>query len=89
VFFAWNRYSSDDTIRLLRQIEISLSSSRDVLSAFSSAGDGDATYYKLVSVLMAGGGLSIRIKHRWSKRAGDYSGLRRYANITTADECDF
>jgi transposase-like protein len=43
---ARKRYSDEDVINLLRQIELSLSSGRDVQSACRSAGVSDATYYK-------------------------------------------
>ena len=40
------RYSDEDVINLLRQIELSLSSGSDVQTACRSAGVSDATYYK-------------------------------------------
>jgi len=43
---ARKRYSDEDVINLLRQIEVSLSSGSDVQSACRSAGVSDATYYK-------------------------------------------
>lgn len=43
---AGKRYSDEDVINLLRQIELSLSSGSDVQSACRSAGVSDATYYK-------------------------------------------
>jgi len=43
---ARKRYSDEDVINLLRQIELSLSSGSDVQSACRSAGVSDATYYK-------------------------------------------
>ena len=43
---ARKRYSDEDVINLLRQIELSLSSGSDVQSACRSADVSDATYYK-------------------------------------------
>ncbi len=43
---ARKRYSDEDVINLLRQIELSLSSGSDVQTACRSAGISDATYYK-------------------------------------------
>ncbi len=43
---ARKRYSDEDVINFLRQIELSLSSGSDVQSACRSAGVSDATYYK-------------------------------------------
>jgi transposase-like protein len=43
---ARKRYSDEDVINLLRQVELSLSSGSDVQTACRSAGVSDATYYK-------------------------------------------
>lgn len=43
---ARKRYSDEDVINLLRQIELNLSSGSDVQTACRSAGVSDATYYK-------------------------------------------
>jgi len=43
---ARKRYTDEDVINLLRQIELSVSSGSDVQSACRSAGVSDATYYK-------------------------------------------
>ena len=42
---ARKRYSDEDTLRLLREIEMSLSSGSDVATACRTAGVSDATYY--------------------------------------------
>lgn len=42
---ARKRYSDEDILRLLRQIELSLSSGSDVATACRTAGVSDATYY--------------------------------------------
>lgn len=42
---AWKRYSDEDVLRLLREIELNLASGIDVASACRSAGVSDATYY--------------------------------------------
>lgn len=42
---ARKRYSDEDVINLLRQIELSLASGSDVATACRSAGVSDATYY--------------------------------------------
>ena len=42
---ARKRYSDEDVLRLLREIELSLASGSDVASACRSAGVSDATYY--------------------------------------------
>ena len=42
---ARKRYSDEDCLRLLREIELQLSSGSDVPSACRSAGISDATYY--------------------------------------------
>ena len=42
---ARKRYSDEDIINLLRQIELSLASGSDVATACRSAGVSDATYY--------------------------------------------
>ncbi len=42
---ARKRYTDEDIINLLRQIELSLSSGSDVQTACRSAGVSDATYY--------------------------------------------
>uniref|UniRef100_UPI002633BBBE transposase n=1 Tax=uncultured Roseobacter sp. TaxID=114847 RepID=UPI002633BBBE len=38
-------YSDEDILRLLREIELSLSSGSDVVTACRTAGVSDATYY--------------------------------------------
>ncbi len=43
---ARKRYQDEDILRLLREIEVHLSSGKDVPSACRSAGVSDATYYK-------------------------------------------
>ena len=43
---ARKRFSDEDILNLLRQIELSLASGSDVLTACRSAGVSDATYYK-------------------------------------------
>ncbi len=43
---ARKRYSDEDVLRLLREIELNLASGQDVASACRSAGISDATYYK-------------------------------------------
>lgn len=43
---ARKRYSDDDILRLLREIEVHLSSGKDVAVAYRAAGVSDATYYK-------------------------------------------
>lgn len=43
---AWKRYSGENVINLLRQIELSLSSGSDIQTACRSAGVSEATYYK-------------------------------------------
>ena len=43
---ARKRFSDEDILNLLRQIELSLASGSDVASACRSAGVSDATYYK-------------------------------------------
>ncbi len=45
-FTARKRYSDENVINLLRQIELSLSTRSDVQSACRPAGVNDATYYK-------------------------------------------
>ena len=42
---ARKRFSDEDILKLLRQIELSLASGGDVASACRSAGVSDATYY--------------------------------------------
>ena len=42
---ARKRYSDEDVLRLLREIELSLASGSDVATACRSAGVSDATYY--------------------------------------------
>lgn len=42
---ARKRYSDEDVLRLLREIELNLASGSDVASARRSAGVSDATYY--------------------------------------------
>ena len=42
---ARKRYSDEDVLRLLREIELSLSSGSDVVTACRTAGVSDATYY--------------------------------------------
>ena len=42
---ARKRYSDEDILRLLREIELSLSSGLDVATACRTAGVSDATYY--------------------------------------------
>ena len=42
---ARKRYSDEDVLKLLRQIELSLASGGDVKSACRSAGVSEATYY--------------------------------------------
>ena len=42
---ARKRYSDEDVLRLLREIELSLAGGADVASACRSAGVSDATYY--------------------------------------------
>lgn len=42
---ARKRFSDEDVLNLLRQIELSLASGKDVASACRSAGVSDATYY--------------------------------------------
>ncbi len=42
---ARKRYSDEDILRLLREIELSLSSGSDVVTACRTAGVSDATYY--------------------------------------------
>ena len=42
---ARKRYSDEDVLRLLREIELSLSEGLDVVSACRKAGVSDATYY--------------------------------------------
>ena len=39
------RYSDEDVLRLLREIELNLASGHDVASACRAAGVSDATYY--------------------------------------------
>jgi len=39
------RYSDEDCLRLLRQVEVELATGLDVVSACRSAGISDATYY--------------------------------------------
>ena len=43
---ARKRYSDEDVLRLLREIELNLASGQDVASACRSAGVSDAAYYK-------------------------------------------
>ncbi len=43
---ARKRHSDEDVLRLLREIELNLSSGSDVASACRSVGVSDATYYK-------------------------------------------
>jgi len=43
---ARKRFSDEDILNLLRQIELSLASGSDVQTACRSAGVSDATYYK-------------------------------------------
>lgn len=43
---ARKRFSDEDVLNLLRQIELSLASGSDVQTACRSAGISDATYYK-------------------------------------------
>ena len=43
---ARKRHSDEDILRILREIEVHLSSGRDVPSVCRSAGLSDATYYK-------------------------------------------
>ena len=43
---ARKRYSDDDVLRLLREVEIHLSSGSDISSACRTVGISDATYYK-------------------------------------------
>lgn len=42
---ARKRYSDEDVLRLLREIELSLAEGQDVVSACRKAGVSDATYY--------------------------------------------
>ena len=42
---ARKRYSDEDILRLLRELELSLSSGSDVATACRTAGVSDATYY--------------------------------------------
>lgn len=42
---ARKRYSDEDVLRLLREIELNLASGSDVASACRSVGVSDATYY--------------------------------------------
>jgi transposase-like protein len=42
---ARKRYSDEDVLRLLREIELSLASGSDVATACRTAGVSDATYY--------------------------------------------
>lgn len=42
---ARKRYSDEDILRLLREIEVHLSSGKDVPGACRAAGISDATYY--------------------------------------------
>ena len=42
---ARKRYSDEDILRLLREIELHLASGRDVAAACRTAGVSDATYY--------------------------------------------
>lgn len=42
---ARKRYSDEDVLRLLREIELNLAGGADVASAYRSAGVSDATYY--------------------------------------------
>ncbi len=42
---ARKRYSDEDVLRLLREIELNLASGQDVATACRSAGVSDATYY--------------------------------------------
>ncbi len=43
---ARKRHSDEDILRILREIEVHLSSGKDVSGACRSAGISDATYYK-------------------------------------------
>ena len=43
---ARKRHSDEDILRILREIEVHLSSGQDVPGACRSAGISDATYYK-------------------------------------------
>ncbi|MGI9570895.1 MAG: transposase, partial [Desulfobulbia bacterium] len=43
---ARKRFSDEDILNLLRQIELSLASGSDIQTACRSAGVSDATYYK-------------------------------------------
>ena len=43
---ARKRYSDEDVLRLLREIELNLASGSDVATACRTAGVSDATYYK-------------------------------------------
>ena len=42
---AWKRYSDEDVLKLLREIEVHLASGSDVVSACRTVGVSDATYY--------------------------------------------
>ncbi|MCP4932782.1 MAG: transposase [bacterium] len=42
---ARKRYSDEDILKLLREIELNLASGHEVVSACRSAGVSDATYY--------------------------------------------
>ena len=45
ILMARKRYSDEDCLRLLRQVEVELAAGQDVVSACRSAGISDATYY--------------------------------------------
>ncbi len=45
VVVARKRYSDEDVLRLLREIELALASGQDVATACRSVGVSDATYY--------------------------------------------
>ena len=56
---ARKRYSDEDVLNLLRQIELSLASGSSVEIACRSAGISDATYYNIHSGGHRGSGLGL------------------------------
>ena len=42
---ARKRYSDEDCLKILRQVEVDLAAGADVATACRSAGSGDATFY--------------------------------------------
>ena len=58
---ARKRYSDEDVLNLLRQIELSLASGSSIEMAYRSAGISDATYYMRWSYFVGQFGSGVKV----------------------------